>query len=140
VQNALSRITLNPSIEVKTDLEPDLPIIIADPIQMTRVMVNLCKNAVQAMPEGGNLQITTLTNESGWIIIEITDNGIGISPENMKHLFEPLFTTKAKGVGLGLAVVKTFVEAHDGSVFVESRLDEGTTFSVTLPIMPVEVV
>ena len=66
--------------------------------------------------------------------IVVSDTGKGISPENLVRLFEPLFTTKAKGIGLGLAISKSFVEAHNGSIEVESQIDIGTTISVRLPL------
>jgi signal transduction histidine kinase len=97
------------------------------------------------MPEGGRLTVETsevsdsplLSGEGPgvrWVAVSITDTGVGIPQENLDKLFEPLFTTKAKGIGLGLAVTKTLVEGHGGSIEVESEVGKGTTFTVRLPI------
>lgn len=74
--------------------------------------------------------------DEGWIRASVADNGVGISQETMGRLFEPLFTTKAKGLGLGLALAKMFVEGHGGTISVESVEGEGSTFTVRLPVMP----
>jgi signal transduction histidine kinase len=94
----------------------------------------LISNAAEAMPTGGTLEISAVENESqGTITISVRDTGIGITPEGMAKLFQPLFTTKARGVGLGLMVVKNLTEANGGTVAVQSAVGEGTSFSVTLP-------
>ncbi|MGY5854726.1 MAG: ATP-binding protein [Candidatus Thorarchaeota archaeon] len=134
IQNALSRIQVPENVELFTDLQTDLPILLVDPIQLNRVMINLTRNAVQAMQESGELRIVTRVDKPGWLSIVVSDTGKGISPENLVRLFEPLFTTKAKGIGLGLAISKSFVEAHNGSIEVESQIDIGTTISVRLPL------
>jgi len=104
----------------------------AEPHLMHRVFSNLVLNALQAMPDGGTLTITAAAND-GSVAIAVHDTGIGI-PEGMKDkLFSPLATGKAKGTGLGLAVVKRIVDAHEGSVTFESEEGAGTTFTVTLP-------
>ena len=72
---------------------------------------------------------------AGSVRIEVSDTGTGIPPENLEKIFEPLFTTKARGIGLGLAICKKLVEANDGRIEVESRVGEGTTFRVVLPIV-----
>jgi len=89
-------------------------------------------NAMQAMPDGGTLSIDG-TLENGWAVVSISDTGVGI-PDQMRHkLFSPLITGKAKGTGLGLAVVKRIVDAHGGTITFESEKAKGTTFTVTLP-------
>jgi signal transduction histidine kinase len=86
-----------------------------------------------AMPKGGQLSLySRLQNDM--INIEVKDSGVGITPENMKKLFEPLFTTKAKGIGLGLAVSRKLIEANGGRIEVESEAGKGSSFSVFLPI------
>ncbi|MBD3172519.1 GHKL domain-containing protein [Candidatus Bathyarchaeota archaeon] len=94
--------------------------------------MNLLTNAVQAMPEGGELTVSG-SKEGNSSIITISDKGVGISEENMGKLFTPLFTTKAKGTGLGLAVCNRIVDAHNGNIFVESDEGVGTTFKIILP-------
>jgi signal transduction histidine kinase len=106
-----------------------------------QVMVNLVDNAAQAMTvsgwsptDGRQLSIVVKTEAAGpHVRLSITDNGPGISPENLAKIFEPLFTTKASGVGLGLPTVRTIVEQHGGTIDVESAVDVGTTFVVWLP-------
>jgi PAS domain S-box-containing protein len=100
--------------------------------QLQRVFLNLTKNAVQAMPDGGKL--TVKTNETkDHIEIEFTDTGVGISKENRSKLFTPLFTTKAKGIGIGLAICKKIVEEHGGTIDMKSKVGQGTTVIVKLP-------
>ena len=104
-----------------------------DANKIERVFTNLIKNAAEAMPNGGTIKIGSRQNGEN---IEFTfqDTGIGMSPEVMSKLFTPLYTTKTAGTGLGLAICKRIVEAHDGKISVESAANQGTTFTVTLPI------
>jgi signal transduction histidine kinase len=132
LETALSRVTIPTNVEVVKQLSQKSPVIIADSVQLSRVFVNLYKNGIQAMPEGGNLGISA-TTEPNWISIKIADTGSGISKENMDHLFEPLFTTKARGIGLGLVIVKVFVESHHGTVEISSEVGQGTEVTVKLP-------
>jgi signal transduction histidine kinase len=103
-----------------------------DARQIKQVLANLISNAYQAMPEGGNLSFTALKINQ-MVELTIVDSGCGISPENMKRLFEPLFTTKARGIGLGLTVSKTLVEANNGYILVTSEVGKGSTFKLLLP-------
>jgi two-component system sporulation sensor kinase A len=103
-----------------------------DEKQLQRVFLNLTRNAVQAMPNGGKLTIKT-SETKDHAEIEFRDTGIGIADENMTKLFTPLFTTKAKGIGMGLAICKKIVEEHDGTIDFESKVGQGTTFTIKLP-------
>jgi len=106
---------------------------ILDPVLLRRVLANLVLNAIQAMPKGGELIITTnKTQDSVEIIVQ--DTGVGIASENLEKIFNPFFTTKAQGQGLGLAVCKRLVEAQGGEITVKSELGNGSTFTVSLPI------
>jgi PAS domain S-box-containing protein len=134
VQEALSRTTVPKNVEVASQLDETLPIILADPDQLGQVFGNIILNAVQAMPEGGQLLVKTKAPSPEWVAVSFADTGMGIPEENLDKLFEPLFTTKAKGIGLGLAVTKTLVEGHGGAIEVESEMGVGTTFTVRLPI------
>jgi signal transduction histidine kinase len=139
VQEALSRIAVPENVEVVSQLDEGLPIILADPDQLGQVFGNIIFNAVQAMPQGGQLVVKTSEvseklPKSEWVAVSFTDTGVGISEESLGKLFEPLFTTKAKGVGLGLAVTKALVEGHGGTIEVKSEVGVGTTFTVRLPI------
>jgi signal transduction histidine kinase len=138
VQEALSRVAVPENVEVVSQLDKSLPSILADPDQLDRVFGNIVLNGIQAMPEGGRLVIETSEVsgkplDSSWAVISFADTGVGILEENLGKIFEPLFTTKAKGIGLGLALVKTLVEGHGGSVEVESEVGKGSTFTVRLP-------
>ena len=104
---------------------------LADPV-IERVFINLITNSVQAMPNGGQLTIGT-SAQGGEVLIRFQDTGVGIPKEYIPKLFDPLFTTKAKGQGLGLSVCKRLVDAHQGSVSVESTVNKGSTFTVRLP-------
>src|SRR3972149_6880856 len=104
--------------------------------KMRRVFVNIIKNSVEAMPDGGKLTIKSKENKDN-IEFTITDMGAGIPKETLEKLFTPLFTTKAKGMGFGLSICKRIVEAHGGKISAESAVGEGTTFKILIPVQPV---
>lgn len=112
-----------------------VPDILCYPGQLNQVFLNLLVNSRQAMENGGEISITTGV-EDGCIRIDFTDTGKGISPEHIEKIFEPGFTTKQAGVGtgLGLFIVKSIVQAHGGTIRVQSEVDKGTTFTINLPI------
>ncbi|KKL91342.1 hypothetical protein LCGC14_1895670, partial [marine sediment metagenome] len=120
-------------VELTTKIASDLPSVYVDSRQIGQVLHNLVTNAYQAMPEGGKLTISARA-EKERVILSIIDTGCGISRENIKKLFEPLFTTKARGIGLGLTVCKNLVETNGGSIEVESKEGKGSTFTLFLPI------
>jgi signal transduction histidine kinase len=134
VQETLSRIAVPESVEVVSQLNGTLPAILTDPDQLVQVFGNIILNAAQAMPDGGQLIVESQVPSPEWVAVSFTDTGVGIPEENLGRLFEPLFTTKAKGIGLGLAVTKTLVEGHGGRIEVASEMGVGTTFTVRLPI------
>jgi len=134
VAEALSHVDFPKNVHL-IDLTESTSAIKIDADKMTRVFINLIKNAIDAMPNGGKLTITS-EKMSGKVKIAFADTGLGISEENLKKLFGPLFTTKAKGMGLGLAICKRIVEAHGGRISVESVINKGTTFTITIPIEP----
>ncbi|MDL1970522.1 MAG: ATP-binding protein [Candidatus Desulfofervidaceae bacterium] len=123
---------VNRKISLKTYLTPLSPFIHADPVQIKQVLLNLIKNAVEAMPEGGQLTIRTYKNNEG--IIEISDTGKGIPKEILDKIFNPFFTTKKDGTGLGLSICHKIVTAHRGKIQVESEVDRGTTVTIILPL------
>jgi signal transduction histidine kinase len=100
---------------------------------MEQALGNLVTNACQAMPNGGRLTISA-REQKGGVDIVVKDSGVGISPENMPKLFEPLFTTRVTGIGLGLAICRKLIEANEGRIEVESEMGKGSTFRVYLPI------
>ena len=135
-------------IPVRRDLDEKIPEIPATPDQLKQVFLNLFLNAKEAMPEGGELRVSTrlsgprelemLTGRH--VLVQVQDSGTGIAREHMRHLFEPFFSTKqaAKGTGLGLWVSQGIVQQHGGQIQVTSRQGLGTTFSVALPLEVVE--
>jgi C4-dicarboxylate-specific signal transduction histidine kinase len=123
-------------IKVVTDLEGDLPITLGDAIQIRQVIINLVQNGVDAM-ESVSESSKFLSISSRWdginILIEVRDQGSGL--KDVEKAFEPFFTTKKKGMGMGLAICRSIIEAHDGQLSTTTS-DRGTTFKVTLPICP----
>ena len=138
VDRVLEKHPLPEGVQVTTQIADDLPRVYVDPGKIDQVLLNLVTNACQAMPEGGQLTINAAGRGDPRgrpeVSISITDTGCGISAENMEKVFEPLFTTKARGIGLGLPVAKTLVEGHGGTIGVESQVGQGSTFTVRLPL------
>ncbi len=123
-------------IEVQLKLADDLPRVPCDPAQIEQVLLALIMNAIDAMPRGGNLWIEARPSHAEREIeIQVRDDGAGIAPDVLPHIFEPFVTTKESGhgVGLGLAISRGIVERHKGRIEVESELGRGTTFTITLP-------
>ena len=120
-------------ILVEQELGPNVPRILLDRAQLKQAFYNIIKNALQAMRSGGILRIRTEAN-STHVIVSFIDSGHGIAPEEIGQLFEPYFTTKENGTGLGLMIVQRIVREHGGTIEVESDKDRGTTFRVKLPI------
>ena len=133
VRESLSHIAVPENVKVNDQLDSTLPTVLVDPDQIDRVFENITLNAVQAMPEGGELTLKSESANAEWVNVSITDTGVGISEDKMKKLFEPLFTTKAKGIGLGLAVSRTLTEANGGKITAHSEVGKGSTFTVKLP-------
>ena len=132
IEHTLTRHPPPTGIMVTVELGADLPLAFVDPQQIWQVLTNLVTNAYQAMPEGGALTFRAET-EPGWVHLLISDTGQGLVPEIQQKIFEPLFTTKTKGFGLGLAVSKNLVEVNGGRLEVTSQAGQGSTFIVTLP-------
>lgn len=139
VSQSLGKCAVPENIAIVLHLSDILPKVNVDPLQMEQVLQNIITNAIQAMPGGGTLTIIGTENpEAGLVRLSISDTGEGISPENRRKLFQPLFTTKARGIGLGLVVCKNLVAANGGRIEVKSAPSEGTTFTVVLPGEKVE--
>lgn len=133
VNKALSHVNCQEEIKVEVCFDSDIPSILADPHQLERAFENIVRNAVQAMAEGGKLSIKTELTASDKVRVSFSDTGIGIPEDNLEKLFEPLYTTKAKGIGLGLALCKLFVERNQGTIEVKSEEEKGSTFIIDLP-------
>jgi two-component system sensor kinase FixL len=124
------------SITVETDLETDLPMIAADPIQIRQALINLVHNAIEAMAgladHAKPLVLTSRRRESE-LLIQVRDRGVGAKEPAL--IFEPFFTTKASGMGMGLSICRSIIEAHGGRVWAIANEDAGMTFSFTLPLI-----
>jgi two-component system sensor histidine kinase AtoS len=123
----------NRGLAVKEKLARRLPITPIDPGQIKQVLVNLIKNAMQAMTKGGVLTLQTGTGSDG-VWVSVADTGGGIPQEQINRIFEPFYTTKTKGSGLGLMIVQRTVRAHGGRIELESHVGKGTTFRIWLPL------
>lgn len=123
------------AVEVVRDLDPDLPELYADASQLHQVLVNLVVNAVQAMPDGGTLTISTRSTKDAALLL-VKDTGTGMTDEVKKNIFTPFFTTKQvnQGTGLGLAVVHGIVASHGGVIRFASDVGRGTCFEISLPV------
>jgi signal transduction histidine kinase len=119
-------------VTARADVPRDGFTVSADRDMLRQVLLNLVGNGYQAMADGGEL-VVRVTERDGTVRVTVTDTGTGMDDETRERLFEPFFTTKARGVGLGLAVSKRIIEAHLGTIDVESVPERGTTFTVTLP-------
>jgi PAS domain S-box-containing protein len=133
IDESLGRCEIPEGVAVQVDLADNISPLKVDPLQMGQVIQNLIINGIQAMPTGGALTIRGGRDNEGMIELEVADTGEGISAENMEKLFQPLFTTKAKGIGLGLVVCKNLVEANGGRIEVKSAQGQETIFTVRLP-------
>jgi len=123
-------------IELQLNIAKDLPRVPCDPAQIEQVLIALIMNAIDAMPRGGNLWLDArLSDDESEIEIQVRDDGAGIAPDILPHIFEPFLTTKESGhgVGLGLAISRGIVERHNGRIEVKSELGRGTTFNISLP-------
>jgi two-component system sensor histidine kinase AtoS len=122
-------------IMVLKDYAEHLPRIMADPMQLQQVFMNLILNAVEAMPGGGTLTLkTSLEKSSHVLVIMISDTGKGVDDDEKEKIFQPFFTTKSKGTGLGLAITKRLIEQHGGSIIAEKNHPTGTTFRISFPV------
>ena len=123
------------TINVLKDFDPDLQEIMADPMQLQQVFLNLMFNAIEAMPKGGALAVKTFLDDSDNVLrIAISDTGKGMEPQMLDQIFQPFFTTKRKGSGLGLSICQRLVDQHEGTLSVESAPGKGTVFTILLPV------
>jgi signal transduction histidine kinase len=107
--------------------------LLGDPPRLKQVLLNLCRNAIEAMPAGGLLTLRA-RRQDGEVVLEVSDTGVGIPADALERVFEPFYTTKEAGTGLGLAVCRRIVEAHGGRLSIRSQPDRGTTIQVHLPL------
>lgn len=119
-------------IQIELDLASDLPAMTGNPDQIKQALVNLVLNSFQSFTQGGKIGVRTWATEQD-IRVKISDNGAGIKPENLAQVFEPRFTTKSSGSGLGLTVVRKIMQEHRGEISLESSLESGTHFTLIFP-------
>jgi len=128
------RTGLSNRIEIVIDAPADLPPVTIDRILFARALTNVIENALHAMPGGGRLSITSRAlPDRSRVVVEIADTGIGMDEEALRKIFEPYFSTKATGTGLGLTIAKRNVELIGGAIAVQSARGVGTTVTITLP-------
>jgi signal transduction histidine kinase len=116
------------------DIEPGLPDVVADESQLRQALLNLLRNAKEAMPNGGRILLAVDKAAEGHVRLVLADSGAGIAPENLANIFEPFFSTKAKGTGLGLALVQQIIGEHGGRIEVDCPPGGGTRFTILLPV------
>jgi PAS domain S-box-containing protein len=133
LERAFASLSVPENIKVITKLDK-IPKMLLDPERIKRVFLNIIQNAIASMPEGGKLTVG-ISRFDDSVEISFKDSGVGIPEENMQKLFTPLFTTKTKGLGLGLSICKHIVEGHHGDIVVKSKVGEGALFIVRLPIL-----
>jgi PAS domain S-box-containing protein len=126
---------LDTGVDFELRAPPQIPALRFDPGQMHQVFLNLFKNALEAMPQGGQLTVRVETFPER-LAVSVTDTGQGIAPEHLEALFTPFFSTKAKGTGLGLTISRGLIEQHQGELRIESEVSCGTTCIISLPLAP----
>jgi signal transduction histidine kinase len=120
-------------VEIETEYAAGLPLVSADADQLKQVLVNLVSNAVQAMERTGGSIKVRVWDDDGFVFMSIADTGRGITPEELERIFDPFYSTRDDGTGLGLTIVHRIIDQHGGRIEVESEADVGTTFTVALP-------
>jgi signal transduction histidine kinase len=137
VEKSLIRQPAPENIEVVLNLADDTASVLVDPQQIIQILSNLLLNAYQAMPDGGKLSIDILpTDHGGELCISVADNGVGINQQTQRQIFEPFYSTKSQGIGLGLAVCKNLAAVNGGRIELESTFGQGSTFFVVLKTVP----
>jgi signal transduction histidine kinase len=135
VREQLDRVGDLSGVKLVETIAPGLPQVRVDRIQIGQVVLNLVTNALQAMDgKHGILELRAIRGSNGYVRLEVKDTGVGMTPDQMKKMFEPLFTTKARGIGLGLAVSRSLVQANGGEISASSEPGKGSTLSVDLPV------
>ena len=135
-ETQLRRLAPPDHIKVTSDFPDSLPLVHVDPVHAGQVVLNLLTNAIQAMDGGGTLHLRGRVAPEGKVLLEISDTGPGVAPEHLDKIFEPLFTTKASGIGLGLAVSKSLAQANGGDLVLASQQGRGATFAFAMPAAP----
>jgi signal transduction histidine kinase len=124
-------------VALRMDLTPGLPAVLGDCVQLQQVMINLIINGIQAMGSVidrlGELTIRSGPDDAGQVLVQVQDSGVGIDPQTASRLFDAFFTTKPDGMGMGLSICRTIIEAHGGRLWASSNAGPGATFQFSLP-------
>lgn len=131
--------TILSNIQISMEYKSNLPYVYCDENQLKQVFLNILKNATEAMPNGGTIELKVKKDNERGVVIQITDQGVGIPKERIPSLGEPFFTTKEKGTGLGLMTCYKIIENHQGQLQIESEVDKGTTVHIILPSAKVKL-
>lgn len=119
-------------VELRLHLDTDLPVVRLDKALMRQALVNLCRNAIEAMPDGGSIDLLTRTR-NGSVVLEVIDTGRGMDEKTRSQMFQAFFSTRSGGSGLGLPTVRRIIEAHHGTIVCDSEPGKGTRFTILLP-------
>jgi signal transduction histidine kinase len=123
-------------VEVRVEIEEDLPVLTGDARAVNQVFLNLLKNAAEALEDRGGVITVSAVVDGAWVVVQVRDDGPGVAPELHTRLFEPFYSTKeaGRGTGLGLSISRRIVNDHGGSIDVSSAPGQGTTFTIRLPV------
>jgi signal transduction histidine kinase len=125
-------------VTLRLELAPTLPMVLGDRVQLQQVMINLVMNGIEAMQlitdRPRELVIRSGQDEAGHVLISVADCGVGIAAEDADRLFNPFFTTKSSGMGMGLSICRSIIESHRGRLWATSTVPQGATFQFTLPV------
>jgi signal transduction histidine kinase len=123
------------SISMRTELDPDLPRVVVDRVQLQQLLMNLMLNGIDAMKDASGAHELTITSEAdnARLVISVRDTGAGLLPEHVDQIFNAFFTTKAHGIGMGLPISRSIVESHGGRLWVTANTERGATFQFSLP-------
>ena len=134
----VQRELISHQVSLQTELAPALPTILGDRVQLQQVMLNLVMNGIEAMQSVTDrpreLVIRSRQDEKRLVLVSVTDCGVGIAAENVDRLFNPFFTTKSSGMGMGLSICRSIIEAHGGRLWTTANVPHGATFQFTLPL------
>jgi two-component system sensor kinase FixL len=121
-------------VRLEFRLSPDAGLVLADKVQVQQVVLNLMRNAVEAMSASSVRELTVESRllKEGWVEVQVCDTGAGLAPEVLERLFQPFMTTKAEGMGVGLSICRTIIEAHGGEISAQNRPEGGAIFRFTL--------
>ena len=132
---------LRNGVSLQTELAKRLPLIRGDRIQLQQIVLNLIMNSVEAMSDvskgSRHLLISTAEDTSNGVLVAVRDSGPGLNPESLEHLFDPFYTTKPGGMGMGLSICRSIVEGHEGRIWATANVPKGASFHFSLPAHPV---